>query len=260
MLPKPLFALTPEEHLTEANWLAAGSIKPTPIVDPEMDARSTVWIRAKAIALTVRDYVKQVVPDIPSEKGDLHACQTANCCCPEAGLIVCMEYPTPTNDYLWSVNRIINLILFEDGEIAQRFAEVRILLVNASTNRSIMGLTQRGNKNKGENITKAYTFIDRAKFPELDTESCDGVLMAIWGRYAASVMLGTADEIPDAFKLTLCNGTQEGRGKGRNAYVITKGIIHRPEYFFKYQRKTYEIKVKDATNPTKQLSRINFLI
>jgi len=257
---RPPLAHTPEENYTDAKWIAAGSIKPTPIEDPDMDARSTVWIRAKAIAITVREYVKHVVPDTYEDKGDLHSCKTPDCCRPDVGLIICMEYPTPQNDYLWSVNRIINLIMFEDGDVAKRFAEVRILLVNASTNRSIMGLTQRGNKNKGENILKAYEFIDRARFPELDPESCDGVLMAVWGRHAASIMLGTANEIPDTFKLTLCNGTQEGRGKGKRARTITKGILHRNEYWYRYERKGYEVRVKDATNPTKSLSRINFTI
>src|SRR5271157_4912762 len=257
---RPPLAHTPDENYTDAKWIAAGSIKPTPIEDPDMDARSTVWIRAKAIAITVREYVKHVVPDTYEDKGDLHSCKTPDCCRPDVGLIICMEYPTPQNDYLWSVNRIINLIMFEDGDVAKRFAEVRILLVNASTNRSIMGLVQRGNKNKGENITKAYTFIDKTRFPELDTESCDGVLMAMWGRHAASIMLGTANEIPDTFKLTLCNGTQEGRGKGKRARTITKGILHRNEYWYRYERKGYEVRVKDATNPTKSLSRINFTI
>jgi hypothetical protein len=257
---RPAIAHTPEEApFSTGIWTAAGSIKPTPIDDPNMDARSTVWIRAKCIATYIRELVKTVVPPVP-DKGDMHQCKTPDCCVPDVGLIICMEYPTPQNDYLWSVNRIINLCMFEDGEVAARFGEVRILLVNASTNRSQMGLIQRGNKNKGENILKAYEFIDRERFPELDTESCDGVLMAIWGRHAASVMLGTSEEIPLNFKISLCNATQEGRGKGRNAYTITKGILHRNEYWYKYERRGYEVRVKDATNPTKSLSRINFTV
>ena len=239
---------------TDAQWLAAGSIKPTPIDDPDMDARNTVWIRAKMIATVIREYVKRIAPTIP-QTGDLQPVVK-----PNTGLIICMEYPTPNNDYLWSVNRIINLIMFEDAIVQQHFAEVRILLINASTNRSLMGLVEKGNKNKGENILKAYEFIDRARFPELDPESCDGVLMAVWGRHAASIMLGTPDEIPPTFKLTLCNATQVGKGKGQNAYTVTKGILHRTEYWYRYQRKGYEVRVKDATNPKKNLSRINFTI
>lgn len=237
---------------TESRWLAAGSIKPTPIDDPDMNARSTVWIRAKCIATYLREIVKSVAPQ---EVGDFQQYIKS-----DTGLLICMEYPTPENDYLWSANRIINLIMFEDGEVARRFGEVRILLINASTNRSQFGLVQRGNKNKAENIVKAYEYIDKKRFPELDTESCDGVLMAMWGRHAASVMLGTPDEIPANFKLSLCNATQEGRGSGKHAHIITKGILHRNEYWYKYERKAYEVRVKDATNPTKSLSRINFTI
>jgi hypothetical protein len=244
----------PSENGTQSQWLAAGSIKPMPIDDPEIDARATVWIRAKAIATVVREAVKYIAPE-PQPVGDFETVQPS-----DVGLIVCMEYPTPQNDYLWSVNRIINLILFEDGVIASRFGEIRILLINASTNRSQMGLVQRGSTNKAENIAKAYEFIDKARFPELDTESCDGVLMAIWGRHAASVMLGTPDEIPTNFKLSLCNATQEGRGSGTRAHMITKGILHRNEYWYKYERRGYVVSVKDASNPKRSLSRINFTI
>lgn len=258
---RPALAYTPEEgDHTESTWLAAGSIKPDKIENPDIDARATVWIRAKAIALYIREMVKSIAPDVKTGKGDFHQCSTPECCKSDTGLMVVMEYPTPNNDYLWSVNRIINLILFEDHVIGDRFGEVRILLVNASTNRSIMGLVQRGNKNKAENILKAYEFIDRARFPELDPESCDGVLMAMWGRHAASVALGFPEEIPSTFKLTLCNATQEGRGKGKNAYVITKGILHRTEYWYKYERSGYSVGVKDASNLKKSLSRINFSI
>jgi hypothetical protein len=256
----PAIAFTPEEGPHSiGRWLAAGSVKPDKIDDPTIDARATVWIRAKAIATYIREMVKQVAPERPSGfngYGDFEPGKGTT----DAGLIICMEYPTPQNDYLWSVNRIINLIMFEDGEVASTFREVRILLVNASTNRSIMGLIQRGNTNKSENITKAYEFIDKTEYPELDVESCDGVLMAIWGRHAASAMLGTGDDIPEKFKLTLCRSDQRIKGKGRNAHSITNGILHRTEYWYRYQRRDYAVAVKDASNPKKSLSRVNFSI
>jgi hypothetical protein len=244
---------------TDAIWLAAGSVKPDKIDDPTLDARATVWIRAKAIATYLREMIKSCAPDPQygdNPYGDFEPAPLKS----KVGLIICMEYPTPQNDYLWSVNRIINLIMFEDHEIAMAFGEVRILLVNASTNRSIMGLTQRGNKNKGENIAKAYEFVDKTRFPELDPESCDGVLMAIWGRYAASVMLGMGDEIPGTFKTTLCRSDQRIKGKGRNAHSVINGILHRTEYWYRYSRQNYTVAVKDATNPKKNLSRLNFSI
>jgi len=255
-----LLAFTPEEGpYTDAIWLAGGSVKPDKIEDPMMDARSTVWIRAKAIATYLREMIKSVAPP-KKNPGDLHVCQADDCCKPEVGLIIAMEYPTPQNDYLWSVNRIINLIMFEDGEVAASFGEVRILLVNASTLRSLMGLTQKGNTNKTENIAKAYEFIDKTRFPELDPESCDGVLMAMMGRHAASVLLGTSGEVPDKFLTALCRSDQRVKGKGRNAHAITNGILHRTEYWYRYERRRYTVAVKDASNPKKGLSRVNFSI
>lgn len=252
---RPALAHTPEEGpYTNANWLAAGSVKPDKIDDPEIDARATVWIRAKAIATYIREMIKSVAPP-KAQQGDFQAPAK-----PDVGLIIAMEYPTPKNDYLWSVNRIINLIMFEDGEIGNLFGEVRILLVNASTLRSLMGLTQKGSTNKTENIAKAYEFIDNKRFPELDPESCDGVLMAMMGRHAASVMLGTSAEVPERFLTSLCRSDQRVKGKGRNAHAITNGILHRTEYWYRYIRRGYAVAVKDATNPKKNLSRVNFSI
>jgi hypothetical protein len=246
---RPALAHAPEEGpYSDASWLAAGSVKPDKIDDPEIDARATVWIRAKAIATYIREMIKSVAPP----RGDFDKS--------DVGLIIAMEYPTPQNDYLWSVNRIINLIMFEDGAVAAAFGEVRILLVNASTLRSLMGLTQKGNTNKTENITKAYEFIDKKRFPELDPESCDGVLMAMMGRHAASVMLGTSAEVPERFLTSLCRSDQRVKGKGRNAHAITNGILHRTEYWYRYGRRSYAVAVKDATNPKKNLSRVNFSI
>lgn len=256
----PALAYTPEEGpYTDAAWLAAGSAKPDKIDDDMLDARTTVWIRAKAVALYLREVVKSVAPpkkDVDNPYGDFEPGRPKS----DVGLIVSMEYPTPNNDYLWSMNRIINLVMFDDSEIGEAFGEVRIMLTNASTLRSLMGLTQRGNQNKGENIAKAYEFIDKTRFPQLDSDACDAVLLCIMGRHAASVMLGTKDEVPQRFLLSMCNATQETKGAGRNAYVRTKGQLHRTEYWYKYERRSYAVAVKDASNPKKSLSRANFSI
>ena len=257
---RPALAHTPEEGpYTDAAWLAAGSAKPDKIDDDMLDARTTVWIRAKAVALYLREVVKSVAPpkkDADNPYGDFEPGRPKS----DVGLIISMEYPTPNNDYLWSMNRIINLVVFEDSELGEAFGEIRIMLTNASTLRSLMGLTQRGNQNKGENIAKAYEFIDKAKYPQLDSDACDAVLLCMMGRHAASVMLGTKDEVPERFLTSMCNATQETKGAGRNAYVRTKGQLHRTEYWFKYERRSYGVAVKDASNPKKSLSRINFSI
>jgi hypothetical protein len=258
---RPTLAHTPEEGpYTDAIWLAAGSLKPEIPEVVGLHTKNTEWQRSKAIATYLREMVKSVAPDTRQQKGDFHVCNVPECCKPEVGLIVALEYPTPTSTWLVSLNRIINLILFEDGVLRERFAEVRIMLINAATMRSLNGLTGRGNKNKAENIVKAYQFIDKARFPELDTDSCDAVLMAMMARHAASVQLGTSDEIPGNFKTSLCSAAQDTKGSGRNSRVVTRGILHRTEYWYKYERIGFTVRVKDASNPKKSLSRVNFSI
>lgn len=258
---RPAFAHTPEEGAySDAIWLAAGSIKPEKIEDTGLHPRNTLWIRGKAMSIYLREMVKSVAPNKRDTQGDFHVCNTPECCKPEVGLIISMEYPTPMNDYLVALNRIIHLIFFEDGELANMFAEIRILTTNASTLRSLMKLTQRGSQNKGENILKAYEFIDKARFPELDSDACDAVLLAMMARHAASVQLGIPNEIPDVFLNSLCNATQEVKGKGRNAHTVTKGLLHRVEYWYKYERQLRVVCVKDASNPKKSLSRTSFSI
>lgn len=225
-----------------SEWLSIGSAKPDKIEDDTRDSRTTLWIRSKEIALFLREFLKLV----PSNKS--------------TGLIISMEYPTPQNDFLVALNRILHVIFFEDGTLADKFGEIRILTTNASTLRSLMGLKQRGAKNKAENIEKAYTFCDKQTYPELDTDSCDAVLMAMMGQYTASIMLGKHDEVPPNFLTSLCNATEEIKGKGRNARTIIKGILHRNEYWYRYERQSYGLGVKDASNPKKTLTRKYFSI
>jgi hypothetical protein len=244
---RPGLAHTPEEGpYSESAWLAAGSVKPDEIVGIEnWHTRNTVWVRAKAMAIYIREIIKSVAPT--DGKRDV-------------GLILCLEYPTPTQDYLVALNRILYLIFFEDGVLAKLFGDVRIFMVNASTLRSLMGLTKQGATNKGENILKAYEFIDRQKYPQLDFDSCDAVLLAMMARHAASVMLGVSGEVPERILTSLCRADQEVKGNGRNQHVVTKGLLHRQEYWYRYQPSVATVAVKDASNPKKNLSRVNFSI
>jgi len=257
---RPALAHTPEEGpYTDAIWLAAGSIKPEKIEESGLHPRNTIWIRGKAMATYLREMIKSVAPP-KKNPGDLHVCSADDCCRPEVGLIISMEYPTPQNDYLVALNRIIHLIFFEDGELAELFGEIRFLVTNASTLRSLMGLTKKGNQNKVENILKAYEFIDKSRYPQLDTDACDAVLLAMMARHAASVMVGTSSEVPERFLASLCSAVQEVKGNGRNAHTITKGLLHRIEYWYRYQRMGVTVCIKDASNPKKNLSRVNFSI
>lgn len=265
----------PPRLVTDATWLAAGSVKPDKIENAALHPRTTLWIRGKAMALYLREFLKHNAPKPWGQESDGEmpgglCCQraTGQYCYehdpanakPTTGLIISMEYPTPMNDYLVALNRIIHLIFFEEPTLAQAFGEIRILTTNASTLRSLMRLTKKGSQNKGENIERAYEFINRGEFPELDSDACDAVLLGMVGRHAASILLGCADELPPNFLNSLCNATQEIKGSGRNAHAVTKGLLHRNEYWYRYELTGYTVCVKDASNPKKALNRVSFSI
>ena len=236
-------AHTPEEGpYTQADWLTAGSVKPEK-ADDGLHPRTTLWARGKAMAMYLREVAKAVGGSRPG-----------------AGLIVSMEYPTPMNDYLVALNRIIHLVFFEDDSLVGSFGRIRVLTTNASTLRSLMRLTKKGAQNKGENIQRAYEYIGRDRFPELDSDACDAVLLAMMGRYAASLLLGCPSEVPASFLASLCSGAQDVKGKGRNARTVTRGILHRAEYWYPYERRLLGVLVKDASSGSKRLGRASFEI
>ncbi|VVB50761.1 Uncharacterised protein [uncultured archaeon] len=175
------------------------------------------------------------------------------------GLIISMEYPTPMNDFLVALNRIIHLVFFED-QMPLFFNTVRVLTTNAATLRSLMGLTARGTQNKKENIQRAYEYVSNLAWPQLDTDSCDAILLAVMGRYAAEIMLGHEYNVPDRFKTSLCNANKEVKGSGTRVRIITKGLLHRDEYWYSYERKEYVLAIKDAANPKLGLKRETFIL
>ncbi len=223
-------------------WLGIGSVKPNKIEDYR-HTRTTLWARSKAISLYIREYLRL----FPVNK--------------RTGLIISTEFPTPQNDFLVGLNRILHVILFEDGSLADSFGDIRILTPNASTLRSLMGLKQRGAANKRENIEKAYTFVDQKVYPRLDSDSCDGVLLAVMGRYAATILMGRPNEIPNNFLVRLCNATVTTKvsKKGRIKEKI-EGILLRAEYWYSYERQSYGVGVIDASNPKKTLTHKYFTI
>lgn len=232
-------------EFTNAHWLAAGSVK-SDSIENGMHPRNTIWLRAKLMALYLRSLLDSRIWDSSIPDPNL----------PRTGLIISMEFPTPMNDYLVALNRILHLVFFERP--MPHFVQVRIMYTNAATLRSLMKLTARGAKNKTENIARAYDFIERAKFPELDTDSCDAILLSMMARHAASIIMGCPTEIPQNFLNSLCNATQEVKGNGRNQRIVTKGLLHRVEYWYEYKRQNYDACVKDASNPKKSLARIKF--
>lgn len=231
------------EGKVQSEWLSIGSARPDKIED-ERHTRTTLWARSKAISLFVRELLK-LVP-ISSKR---------------TGLIISTEFPTPQNDFLVGLNRIMHVIFFEDGYIADTFGDIRILTVNASTLRSLMGLKQRGATNKKENIEKAYTYVDKTVYPQLDSDSCDAVLLGMMGRYVSAMLMGKPEQIPNNFLVRLCDAsvktktTKSGRLKEK-----IQGVLLQSEYWYTYRRQAYGIGVKDATNPKKALTRKYFTI
>ena len=161
---------------TSMEFLGAGSIK------PEL-ASTPIWTRSVLIGkglLTV-----------------LCSSEVRGLLAQGAGCIFSFETPTPYNDFLTSLSRVVHAVLFTENSLFMHARSFPYLLsVNASTLRSLMGLIQRGAKNKKENIVKAYEFMDKSRFPGLDTDSCDAVLLSIVGGYVASILLGHSDEVP----------------------------------------------------------------
>lgn len=203
-------------------WCSIGSIKPDLSNNP-------VWLRSKLLALYVKDLLTNI-PKTPEK-------QT---------LILSFEQAPPGNDWLSSLNRVFHVVLLEDGNLADRFDNVYLMHTNASTLRSVMGLVKKGAKNKVENIAKGYEFISSTSFPSLDSDACDGVLLAVMGTYAAMAHMDLRSLIPTKALETLCNSTLETKGKGNRARIQTKGLLHRPEYWTKYEYKPYVLAMKDA--------------
>ena len=110
-----------ESGVLQTRWLGIGSVKPDKIEDGR-HTRTTLWVRSKLIALYIREYLKL----FPANK--------------RTGLLISTEFPTPENDFLVGLSRILHVILFEDGVLADSFGDIRILTPNASTLRSLMGL------------------------------------------------------------------------------------------------------------------------
>ena len=225
--------------ITEAKFISAGSVKPD-------DASLPVWIRGRIIGKGLLQAVLS-----PKVKQLLEA---------GAGLILTFEAFTPRNDYLSSVRRLVDSVFFSSDSPLLK-SPIYLLSINASTLRSIMGLVQRGAGNKKENIFKSFEFIDKTCFPEIDSDACDAVLLAMCGRYVVSVLSGFPEEVPSNALNSLCNAKQEVKGKGRNSRIQTKGILHRPEYWSKYiHQDTYTLCMKDASNSKKSLERITLAV
>ncbi len=248
--------VTPSENTSSsstADWLEVGSCKPEKTKDP-------VWLRAKLMAMFLKQTLDSVTLELAKDlDGSGDPTTVTDQLWGKFGLMVVMEAPTPTDDFLNRVNAVFHEHLFSDGDLFRRFKQIRILTINASTLRSLMGLYTKGN-NKGENIKRAYDFLDKTRYPNLDGDACDAVMLTMVARAACSVLLGMPGEVQPKYLQTLCDSSPVERGKGRNLRITTKGLLHttgqRPEYWYSYNRKDYTLCVRDAAQPKKGLTRL----
>lgn len=235
-----------KEDKSGASWIKVGSLK------PDTDASTPTWIRAKSVALTVTsilaDTMEQLVVDDEWIK--------------RTGLIISMEAPTPQNDFLNTISIVLRIFLLDiEGVMGKYLRAMRcfVQLTNAATMRSLMGLVQKGAGNKKENITRALLFLGEG-YANLDTDACDGVLMAMMARYSASILLGFPYTISERFLQALCDGTQVEAKKGGRAIIRTKGLLHRPEYWMAHQHSEYTVKLRDARDKKARLDQVKFTI
>jgi hypothetical protein len=229
------FAIAHVDSKSNFKWIDVGSIKPA-------DSSSPTWLRAY---LTGR-HIIQLLDNVKSYLKK------------DTGIIFCLEAPTPMNDHLTTMNRVINVSLFNQAQ--NLFPDNRkwMLLVNASTLRSIMGLTKTGN-NKDENIAKALTYISSTEYPGIDSDSCDAVLLTEVARCVA--LLNNEEEIPAKILDTLCNYTDVKKGAGRNLKIIKKGLLHNKTYWYEQKKSEYVLSIKDAKTPSgKRLLKVSYTV
>ena len=216
---------------TGYRWHSVASLKP-------YDASYPTWVRAIMMANFISSEIRKMTFD-----GQTGADASV-------GLIITLEAPTPNNDWLNIVNKILHVIIVPN--LTHFFKEVYIQHVNAMTMRSCLGLMATGN-NKFENIQTAKEYADAATYPGIDSDSCDAILLAQFGRYTSDFFLGKdLEEIPGRIAQALCDYSDVVKGKGRNAYVVKKGIIYNPAYWFRYVPTEYSISIKDARIPPKK--------
>ena len=219
---------------TKAEWISVGSWKPT-------DSSQPVWARAAAIGSKIKEL------SVALEGVDEAALK-------QLGLLFIMEAPPPRNDWLSSLQRVIFMMMGRNQMQELPYGAVRVMLVNASTLRSQMALTKTGN-NKNENIARAYDYIDRGLYPQLDSDSCDAVMLSVVGIATANVLMGKQELVSDKFQTLLCDTTITVKGKGKMARDVMKGLLHNPAYFWKMEPITVELAVKDAKERKLKLER-----
>ena len=200
-----------------ASWEDIGSLTPR---DPKgSSGKQESWVRASALGIAIRARATQLMIDRPSTP-----------------LIIAIEFPDPNNSYLMGLNQVIQTILWaadDAGGIGGPSGLLYRLAVNASTLRAALRLG--GTTDKGNNLDLAYGYVPKDRYPALDSDSCDAVLLAMMGRYAVQVFQGEEDLVPVKPRCTLCDcGVKQKfrTDKATHEKVVSKetprGLLHNP--------------------------------
>lgn len=217
---------------SDGKWHAIGSFAPS-------DSKLPIWVRSAAIALELKKLFETTMP-VP-----IHG----------NGLLLVLEAPTINNDYLQAIHRVMNIIFWLNSDLGLTHKSIKVLLVNASTLRSKYGLKKTGN-NKDENKAKAYELVDVKEWPGVDSDSCDGILLANVGLQCAKVLMGKSEEADPKWVEALTDTSKKVKGKGRNQKIVNSGLMYNPMYWWSYQHYDVELSVKNATiKPGKRLEK-----
>lgn len=225
-----------------ARWVEVGSFSPR-------DSSDETWARALAIGTLVRGVVDRLVTEAEATGG-------------LTGIILSVEFPDPKNSYLMALNGVIQAALWSSGpeSTLQERCPIFRFAINAMTLRSVLRLNKTVEGNKDVNIAMAYTYIDEKEFPNLDSDNCDAVLLAVMARHGAMVLGGREAEVPATPLQTLCTcemkvkvtertdkktGTKKALRKEK-----PKGLLHNPAT---WTRMGGPVQVRVATTNAKLL-------
>lgn len=228
-----------DEHNT-ARWAFVGSARPA-------SSHYAEWKRSRMIALEARKRAAMARTSVLAEEN--------------VGLVLVMEYPPPMNDYLSGMNRVFNAVFFENSTLSvfSDYSEVWQMYVNAATLRKIMRLHETGD-NKDENIARAYEFISSEAAPNLDSDACDAVMLAMAGRYCLSGIIHGFDTIPKLAAESMFDSNVVPKKEGKKMVEAPCGFVHKPQYWFENKLETLGLKVKDAAIMSTRLNTIHHVV
>jgi hypothetical protein len=155
------------------------------------------------------------------------------------GLAVVMEYPDPENSYLMGLNQVIQTSLWNPAvPYYADFAELRRMLVNAATLRSVMGIV--GKTDKVLNHSIAQGFLPKGAYPNLDSDACDAVLLCRYAAWGIDLLQGRPELVPLKAQASLAKDEVKVKVKvnSKTGEVMSRsetpaGLLYNPDLWTK---------------------------